>query len=290
MAIATLAALLLGAPLLSVVTPATAGAPRLSFSPPADTFRQGLATPDDYTFNHFNASVQIYPFRAFTGDIEQQFKQTLLRDWISPLNREENVAGISGFQELAIPGATQAFTATFVENKVGLPRPHARLVIVAGNQAAIVDSSAGTMQSWQQATPALAAMADTFRVEAGHASPPPATAAGRRVAGLYQGMKSKYTATMANVTGSATYVQALHYYLLSPSGQVYRAYDNLPVPGGDPARFDFEDAQARDPDNSGTYTVDGDNLVIQLGSAEKIVTTVPKNGKLTINAVTYERQ
>jgi hypothetical protein len=165
-------------------------------------------------------------------------------------------------------------------------------VVVAGNQAAIVDASAGTLQSWQQAVPYLNAMAASLRVEAGRAPPPLTQAAGRGIAGLYMGFKAKYMATMVNVTGSGYYAQALHYYLFSANGRVYRAYDKLEVPGGNPARFDFDAAQRRDPDNSGTYTVDGGNLVIQLGGAapEKIVAPVPKNGTLTIYAVPYKRQ
>ena len=35
------------------------------------------------------------------------------------------------------------------------------------------------------------------------------------------------------------YILAAYYYLLSPDGRVYRAYDELSVPGNDPARFDY---------------------------------------------------
>jgi hypothetical protein len=190
----------------------------------------------------------------------------------------------------AVPGATQAFSAGFAENIVGLPRPHLRIVIVVNNQAAIIDASAGTMQSWQVAWPSLTALVGGLRVEAGRALPALTTANSRRVAGLYQGIKAKYMATMINVTGSSYYTQALHYYLFSPDGRVYRAYDRLPVPGGDPARFDFDAAKARDPGNSGTYAVDGGNLVIHLGGSEPLVAGLPKDGTLTISGVLYKRQ
>jgi hypothetical protein len=267
-------------------------APLLRYTPPPNAFRQAVSTPEDYAFNGFNASVQFYPFRPFDGDIQKLFQWTLLRDWVSPMHQEENVGAPPAFRTLAVPGATLALSASFAENIVGLPKPHMRMVVVAGKQAAIVDASAGTMQSWQQAVPYLNAMAAGLRVEAGRAPPPLAQAAGRAVAGLYQGFKAKYMATMVNVTGSGYYTQALHYYLFSPGGRVYRAYDKLEVPGGDPARFDFDAAQRRDPDNSGTYTVDGGKLLIQFGgaSSEKIVAPVPKGGTLTIYAVPYKRQ
>ena len=73
-------------------------APVLRYAPPANTFRQALATPEDYSFNGFNASVQVYPFRPFRGNIQQLFETTLLRDWVSPLQQEENVAGPPNFR------------------------------------------------------------------------------------------------------------------------------------------------------------------------------------------------
>jgi hypothetical protein len=266
--------------------------PVLHYEPPPNTFRAGLSTPEDYSFNTCNASIQFYPFRPFSGDIEQQFKQTLLRDWVGPMHQEQNVAGAPTFAANAVPGATKALSATFVENIVGLPRPHLRIVVVAGNQAAIVDASAATMQSWQIAVSALTATAGSLRVEAGRAPTPLTAAGGRAVAGLYQGMKQKYMATMVNVIGGGYYTPALHFFLLSPSGRVYRAYDKLDVPGGNPARFDFDAAQSRDPGNSGTYTIDGGNLLMRFGgpSPETIVTAAPKGGTFTVYSVRYTRQ
>jgi hypothetical protein len=284
--------LLPAASLVLAVSAAAQEVPLLRYTPPTNAFRQALATPEDYSFNGFNASVQFYPFRPFNGNIQQLFQKTLLREWVSPLHQEENVGGPPAFKTLAVPGATLVLSASFAENIVGLPKPHMRMVVVAGNQAAIVDASAGTVQSWQQALPYLNAMAASLRVEAGRAPPPLTQAAGRGIAGLYMGFKAKYMATMVNVTGSGYYTQALHYYLFSPSGRVYRAYDSLPVPGGNPAQFDFDAAQRRDPDNSGRYTVDGGNLVIQIGSAspETIIAPVPKDGTLTLYSVPYKRQ
>src|SRR5262249_11795722 len=132
-----------------------------------------------------------YPFRPFTGNIQQAFQATLLRDWIVPMHQEENVGAPPNFVPVAIPGADLAIAANFSENIVGLPKPHNRMLIVAGGQAAIVDASAGTMQSWQMAVPFLNALAASMRVDTGRAPQPLATAAGRAVAGLYMGMKQK---------------------------------------------------------------------------------------------------
>ena len=261
----------------------------LQYTPPADVFRSSLGPGESYTFNGFNAQVQVYPFRPFTGDIAQAFQRTLLRDWISPMNQEENVAGTPSFQRSAMPGADLVLSASFSENRVGLARPHMRMLIVAGNEAAIVDASAGTVQSWQQAIPALNQMATTMRIATARAPAPLTPAAGGAIAGLYMGIKPKYMATMVNVIGSGYYQNALHYYLFSPDGRVYRAYDKLETPGG---RFDFDGAERRDPMNSGRYTVDGGKLLIRMNrnEPETILTDPPRDGTLVINTISYKNQ
>lgn len=83
---------------------------------------------------------------------------------------------------------------------------------------------------------------------------------------------------------------ALHYYLFSADGRVYRAYDEIRAPGGDMRRFDFEAAKRADPVNSGRYSVRGNELHLELGdgrSRETIKAAKPKGGRLTINAVLY---
>jgi hypothetical protein len=266
--------------------------PVLRYTPPANTLRALFGATEDYTFSDFNASVQVYPFRAFNGDIRQLFQTTLLRDWIDPMHKEENVAAPPTFQTLNIPGAQLVLTASFVENIVGLPKPHMRMVIVAGGQAAVVDASAATAQGWQMAIPRLNAMAATLHVEAGRALPPLNPAEGRSIAGLYMGMKQKYMATMINVIGSGYYTNALHFYLFSADGRVYRAYDKLEVPGGDIGRFDFDTVARTDPGNSGRYTIDAGSIHVQMqgNQPETIVAALPLNGVLTINGVAYKRQ
>ena len=261
----------------------------LRYTPPANVFQSSLGPGESYSFNGMNAQVQVYPFRAFSGDIAQAFQRTLLRDWISPMSQEENVAGAPSFGRTQFPGADLVLTASFNENRVGLARPHMRMLIVAGDEAAIVDASAGTAQSWQQAVPHLNQMAATMRVEAERAPPPLAAQAGHAVAGLYMGIKPKYMATMVNVIGSGYWQNAPHYYLFSADGRVYRAYDQLETPGG---RFDFDAAERRDAMNSGRYTVDGSKLLITMNrqSPEKIVTDVPRGGVLVINSISYTKQ
>jgi hypothetical protein len=139
-------------------------------------------------------------------------------------------------------------------------------------------------------------MAATLRVEL--ASPPPEMAApageeGRAIAGLYMGTKPKYVVDLNRPVGYGSHVTALHYYLFSADGRVYRAYDDIGAHGGDVARFDFDAAKRSDPVNSGRYSIRGDELRLQMGdgqSLEKIVTRRPQGGRLTVNTVVYIKQ
>jgi len=112
-------------------------APVLRYSPPPNTYNSAAGGSADFMFSEFNASVQFYPFRPFSGDARTAFQTTLLGDWIDPMHREENVATVPTFQPVEIPGAEFALMAQFVENNMGLARPHLRLLIVAQAQAAI---------------------------------------------------------------------------------------------------------------------------------------------------------
>jgi hypothetical protein len=174
--------------------PAQSTVPMLRYTPPANAFQAGTGSPDDYAFNGFNALVQIYLFRPFTGNIQQALQMTLLRDWIALQYQEQNLGGPLQFPTDAVPGADLVISAHFVE--IGYLRLHNRMLIVFGNQAAIVDASAGTAQSWQAAAPFLAALASSLRVEAARAPAPLTAVAGRQVSGLYMGINERPRETL----------------------------------------------------------------------------------------------
>src|SRR5207248_7777215 len=152
-----------------------------------------------------------------------------------------------------------------------------------------VDASAPP-QTWQALAPALDALVSSLRVEASRAPPPLTGPAGRAVAGLYKGFAQKYT--VDTIRGGYSYPPAVHYYLFSADGRVYRQYDFPPGPGGNIALFDFDAAELSDRSNSGRYTVDSGQLIIRMEGQqpETIVTNVPANGIVTIYGVPYERQ
>jgi hypothetical protein len=172
-----------------------------------------------------------------------------------------------------------------------------RMVIVADGAIAIVDASAVNMMSWQRVLQPLNQFATSLHVVAGA----PATdytaspgVAGRSVAGLYMGFKRKFVSDLMRGPGYGSYQNALHYYLFSADGRVYRAYDELPVPGNDPARFDFSGAERADPVNSGRYIVKGDSVYVRLGTPQQPETfafRLPSDPRrLSIEAVSYTRQ
>lgn len=264
----------------------------LQYTPPSNVFRAGIQPAEDYSFTNANGALEVYQFRPFTGNILQAFQTTLLRDWIAPMHQEENVGTRPTFVAITVQGADRAVTATFAENRVGVLRPHMRMLIVAGNEAAIVDASAATPESWRAIVPALNGMATTLRVVAERGPAPLTRDAGLAMAGLYQGMKQKYMASTVNITGHGYYTTALHFYLFSPDGRFYRAYDRLDVPGGVISQFNFAAAERNDPMNFGHYTIDGGKLIMKTeGSDPKtIVTDAPVNGAVVIESVTYTRK
>ena len=279
-----------------VVTSAFAQGPVLRYEAPPGFYRSATTPPDDYSSTEFNATLQVYPFRSFSGDIGQMFRMTLLREWLAPRYQETSVAAPPEFRAGQDPAGQTVLSARFAEVVGGVARQRMRMVIVAGGAAAIVDASANNMTNWQRALPAFNATGASLRVDA--AAPAPASnegpgPAGRAVAGLYMARTLKDAVDLNRSPGfNMIRVPALHYYLFSPDGRVYRAYDSLPLPGGNPGRFDFDAAQRADPVNSGRYTLQGRQLRIQMGGQppRTIVTAVPEAGRLTIDNVGYVRQ
>ena len=98
---------------------------------------------------------------------------------------------------------------------------------------------------------------------------------------------------MASLTSVQGYfVTAPHFYLFSAEGRVYRAYDRLEVPGGNPSLFDFYAAEQRDPENSGHYSVRNGEIYIEMDGQkpESFTASMPSDGSLSIYTVLYSRR
>lgn len=281
--------------ILVQAAPAQRAAPELRHEPPASFYRSASTPPDDYSATDVNAGLQVYPFRPFTGDIEQAFRRTLLRDWIDSRFRETNVMAPPEFRPGAVAGARFVLSARFAENVDGVARQRQRLLVVEAGAAAIVDAWAASPAAWQQIVPRLNAMSASMRVEGGR----PAAAAtlltaadAGAIAGLYAGTRRSYVPDLMRGVGYGSYVPTPHYYLFSADGRVYRAFNAIAAPQG-LERFDFEAAHRADPENSGRYAVQDGRLRIHMGQgpkAEAIEAAVPQGGRITLQAVPYERQ
>lgn len=270
--------------------------PQLKFEDPPGFMRSAAYPPADFSSQEVNASLQVYPFRAYQGDVRQAFSRTLLRDLIDPQYREENVAAGAKLDAIALPGADYVLRARFNEVIAGLPRERLRMAVVSGGAVAVMDAQANSLTSWQHVLPQLNAFAATLRVVAGAPEPDysaPVGAAGRAIAGLYMGFTRKYMTDLQRGPAHGYYTNAVQYYLFSADGRVYRHYDELKVPGKDPARFDFDAAEREDPVNSGRYTIKGDSIFVRLGPAERperFALRVPRRNAISIGSVSYTRQ
>ena len=264
--------------------------PELRFVDPPGFYRSATYPPADFSSTEVNASIQVYPFRLVNVDVRQAFSQTLLRELIDPRYREVLVAPGARLESFMIPGADVVLRAVFREFVGGQYRERLRMVVLVGSAIAIVDATASSMASWQRILPQVSAFSESLQIVSGAAAPglvAPPSDAGRAVSGIYLGFANKYDAIRRQS------VYAAFYFLLSADGRVFRAYDDISVPGNDPARFDFAGAQRADPVNSGRYIVQGESISMRFGSAQQpevLVARMAPGNALVIGNVRYERQ
>jgi hypothetical protein len=264
--------------------------PELRFVDPPGFYRSASYPPADFSSTVVNASLQVYPFRPVNGDIRQAFSRTMLRELIDARYQEVMVAPGPRLDAAMLPGADIVLRARFREVVAGQFHERMRMAVVVGTSVAILDASASNMAGWQQILPQLNAFQESLQVTSGATQPTsvaPSTSGGPAVAGLYQGFLNKFDA----IRNQSIY--AAYYYLLSADGRVYRHYDELSVPGNDPARFDFAGAQRADPVNSGQYVIQGESIVMRLGTpqqSETLVARMAPDNTLVIAEVRYERQ
>ena len=116
------------------------------------------------------------------------------------------------------------------------------------------------------------------------------------IAGLYLSQTFEYTYTpdiTGKTSGSGGTAFTTHFYLLSEDGRVARGSGLPQAPDGNIRRFDFDDYQRRNPGASGTYKVESDRVILQMGAgtsvAETVVAPVSADVQIEIKKKKYKR-
>ena len=285
--------------ILLMASMATAGfaqgaVPILKYDPPPNFLEASYGNYEDFSSREVNASIQIYPFRPFTGNIETAWQTTLLRGWIDGMHKEANVAGQPVFSTAKLPGAQAVLFARFNEGMIGTVKPRMRAVIVSNGAAAVIDITAANDYCWQRIMTSVQALFKSVAIEGNDAAGgPPAGAVSREssaVSGIFMGYKPKYTVNLNGPSWSGTYPPAPFFYIFSPDGRAFRTFDVTKVPRGGPGMFDYRSVAVSDPLNSGVFRVNGDQIVMQFGRGEVVTAKLLSRDAFTIYGVTYSRQ
>jgi hypothetical protein len=122
-------------------------------------------------------------------------------------------------------------------------------------------------------------------------SPHPPNTSDAVAAGLYLATTRQLRFNPFGSPGSASWEVATEFYLLSRDGRVFRGRDLPSAPDGDISRFDYDAARREAPGNYGTYTVRGNQVIMQLGDAphETITATRSEPDVLDIRGTKFTR-
>ena len=274
--------------------------PTLDFNAKIPGFQGGQGEPSTWFAENTypGAILQVYGFRPLSGDFPTRFRRTLLRELIQKDVQEARLAAPPQVDAVQIPGADAALSARFVEDYWGTARHRLRIAVYAGGAVALVDYVAHDVGSFDHSFPGIAEMMKTMNVGAAKAKRTPTVqqvGAAKSVAGLYLGSALQFVPSpvLGASTGSGSWMSGTRFYLLSADGRVYRGYRLPKAPGGDIQRFDFENAKAEDPYNSGVFVVESDRVVLRFGGGvapQEESSALPKaNGPLEINGTRYQR-
>lgn len=288
------ACLLAGQALAQTLPPQTL--PPLNFDAPGG-YSSRVDDVAIFTAPEGDVTILLYPFRRLgPGDFQARFRETLLREFVAPGQREGKLAAPARIDAASVEGADAAFIARFTDDRPGTQRERTRLAILAGGAVAIVDVAAGGA-AVERGTQALKAMIDSMSVgqPKARAAPPPiiatpeiaaaAPAAAAAAAapapqaaappppplppfspGMYVGnVRRLIPSFVGGVQSGGMWVTGPQYIVLSADGLAYRSYDP-PRGGGDSARFDWKRAQSAEPGNTGGYELLGSALTLRFGT------------------------
>jgi hypothetical protein len=237
--------------------------------------------------------IHIYPFRRLgVGDFQARFRETLLREFVSPALRETKPAAAPQIQAVNVEGAEAALMGKFTDEQ----RTRNRLAMLSSGAVAVIDFTATSGAALERHAAAVKELLDSLSVgqpKARAAPPPvlatpeigatvaaaaPAAAAAKPEAvapaplpaflpGMYVGnVRRLIPSFVGGKESGGMWVTGPQYFLLSGDGLAYRNYEQPRLPGGDASRFDWKRAQVNDAANTGTYEVSGGQLTLRLGN------------------------
>ena len=271
--------------LLALAVPAAAAQPALSYDPPAGWKRGPYSSPAVYTAPGGQAELHVYGFQRYDGDVRARMRETRLFELIGIEHREDRPLEAPKAGEINVQGAGAVPFVTFAEQRQGVVRYRLRVAIPAPGAVALVDFHALNLDAWKRELATVDKVFASLRV--GDTTPPAASAARPS-----QGVSGLYLATVRRMvfraTGGSEWTTSTEFYLLSPDGKVYRGHGLPEVPGGNPARFDYERARRADPGNSGTYSASGSRVTLAVGD-ERITATFAGAEELDIRGTKFRR-
>lgn len=271
--------------LLALAVPAAAAQPALSYDPPAGWKRGPYSSPAVYVAPGGQAELHVYGFQRYDGDVRARMRETRLFELIGIEHREDRPLEAPKAGEINVQGAGAVPFVTFAEQRQGVVRYRLRVAIPAPGAVALVDFHALNLDAWKRELATVDKVFASLRV--GDTTPPAASAARPS-----QGVSGLYLATVRRMvfraTGGSEWTTSTEFYLLSPDGKVYRGHGLPEVPGGNPARFDYERARRADPGNSGTYSASGSRVTLAVGD-ERITATFAGAEELDIRGTKFRR-
>jgi hypothetical protein len=250
--------------------------------------RQGAGT---FVARMVDGVIQVYNFRAYQGNFEEEFRRTMFREWIQADLREEKLLGAPAIQTIALSGAEKVCVARFQQDYWGTPRERLRVGILASGAVAIVDINLKDADAWQRYNAGVVAFLNSIKIAA--PQPMPAGAAnGADAAGLWLASKSQFQPNVLGGVGSGSWQMGTEFYLLSENGRVYRGRKLPKAPGGNLRLFDCNAAQNEHPQNSGSFFIRGNQVIIRLGPPphETIPATRMGRDVLSIYDVPFKRE
>jgi hypothetical protein len=266
--------------------------PTLNYEPPEGFTLSVGRDPSAHVSRDGEVKINVYPFRPLNGPFAEQFRRTMLREFIRD-SPERRLVSPPAIEPVVVPGAEATLIAGFVEDLFGVAHSRLRVAIYSAGTVSIVDINANSADGFKRNWPSIARLLESLNVGTPHAAsaePGPATgpATTGGADGLYLATTRRFAFDVTGPPGSGSWEFATRFYLLSPDGRFHRGYGLPSVPGGNIRTFDYAKAEREDPPNTGTYTANGGRVVLRARTGETVEGSII-GGELAIENMTLKK-